>query len=89
MTLTPSLPAKLERKACNAALSSSVHTSPSGPCATCNVLLLTRNELGEESSKELVMMEELSWVMGVGGLRPEQGGGTGMAIDREGGAEAD
>ena len=42
------------------------------------------------------MMEESSLVMGersrgpgVAGLHPEQGGGTGMAIDREGGAEAD
>ena len=26
---------------------------------------------------------------GVAGLRPEQGGGTGMAIDKEGGAEAE
>ena len=42
------------------------------------------------------MMEEESFVMGergggpgVASLCPEQGGGTGMAIDREGGAEAD
>ena len=38
-TETPSLPSKLVRKACNTALSSLVHTSPSGPCAGWNVLL--------------------------------------------------
>ena len=42
------------------------------------------------------MTEESSSVMGdrgggpgVGGLRPERGGGMGMAIDNEGGAEDD
>ena len=42
------------------------------------------------------MTEELLLVMGergggpgVAGLRPVRGGGTGMAIDKEGGAEAD
>ena len=41
-------------------------------------------------------MEEESFVMGerggglgVGGLRPERGAGTGMVIDKEGGAEAE
>ena len=52
--------------------------------------------MGEESLEELGMTEESSSVMGerggglgVTGLRPEQGGGTGMAIDKEGGAKAD
>ena len=52
--------------------------------------------MGEELSEELGMMEESSLVtgergggLGVGGLHPERGGETGMAIDREGGAEAD
>ena len=58
VTETPSLLAKLEKKACSTALSSSVHTSPSGPCATWNVLLLTRNGLGEELLEELGMMED-------------------------------
>ena len=95
-TGTPSSLAKEERKACSAALSSSVHTSPSGPCAAWNVLLLMRNGLGEESVEELGMMEESSSVTGergggpgVGGLRPVRGGGTGMAIDKLGGAEED
>ena len=73
---------KLERKACNAALSLSVHTSSSGPCAAWNVHLLTRNGLGEELGEELVMMEESSLVTGergggpgVAGLRPVRGGG--------------
>ena len=73
MTLTPSLPAKLERKACNAALSSAVHTSPSGPCAAWNILLLTQNRLGEELGEELVMEEESLSVMG------ERGGELGVA----------
>ena len=84
-----------ERKACSTALSSSVHISPSGPCAAWNVCLLIQNGLGEESSEELGMTEESSSVMGdkgggpgVASLHPEQGGGTGMAIDKEGGAEA-
>ena len=95
-TETPSLLSKLARKACNAALSSSVHTNPSGPCAAWNVLLSTQNGLGEESEEELGMTEESSLLMGerggglgVGGLCPERGGGTGMAIDKEGGAKAD
>ena len=94
VTSTPSSLVKLESKACNAALSSSVHTSPSGPCAAWNILLLTQNGLGEELVEESGMMEESSLVMGdrgggpgVGGLCPEQGGGTGMAIDNEGGAK--
>ena len=93
-TETPSSPAKEEKKVCNAALSSSVHTSPSGPCAAWNVLLSTRNGLGEESEEESGMMEDSSLVtgergggLGVGGLRPMRGGGTGMAIDKLGGAE--
>ena len=96
VTSTPSLLLKLERKACSAALSSWVHISPSSPCAAWNVLLSTRNRLGEESEEELGMMEESSLVTGergggpgVGGLCPEQGGGMGMVIDKEGGAEAD
>ena len=54
-----------------------------------------QNGLGEESSEESVMEEEESVVgergggPGVAGLRPERGGGTGMAIDKEGGAKAD
>ena len=58
--------------------------------------LSTRNGLGEESSEELGMMEEPSSVtgergggLGVAGLCPVRGGGMGMAIDKEGGAEAD
>ena len=96
VTLIPSLPRKLERKACSAALSLSVHISPSSPCAAWNVLLSTQNRLGEESSKESVMEEESLLVMGergggpgVGGLHPRQGRGTGMVTDREGGAKAD
>ena len=96
VTETPSSLAKVERKACSAALSSSVHTSPSGPCATWNVLLSTRNGLGEESVEESGMTEDSSLVTGergggpgVGGLRPVRGGGTGMAIDKLGGAEED
>ena len=96
VTETPSLLSKVERKACSATLSSSVHTSPSGPCAAWNVLLSTRNGLGEELEEELGMTEDLSLVtgergggLGVGGLRPVQGGGTGMAIDRRGGAKED
>ena len=95
-TSTPSSLVKLERKACNTALSSLVHTNPSGPCAAWNVLLLTQNGLREESGEELVMREESSLVtgergggLGVGDLRPERGGGTRMVIDKEGGAEAD
>ena len=51
--------------------------------------------MGEES-EELVMEEESSLVTGergggpgVASLCPVRGGGTGMAIDKEGGAEAD
>ena len=51
--------------------------------------------MGEESSEESVTEEE-SLVTGergggpgVAGLRPERGGETGMAIDKEGGAKAD
>ena len=95
-TSTPSSLVKLERKACNAALSSSVHISPSGPCAAWNVLLSTQNGLGEESVEESGMTEESLLVMGdkggglgVGGLCPERGRGMGMAIDNEGGAEDD
>ena len=76
VTETPSSPLKLERKACNVALSSLVHTSPSGPCAAWNVLLWTKNGF-EKSVEELGMMEESSLLMGerggepgVGGLRP-------------------
>ena len=39
--------------------------------------------------ESLSVMGERGGGLGVGGLRPEQGRGTGMAIDREGGAEAD
>ena len=96
VTGTPSLLSKVERKACSAALSSSVHTNPSSPCAAWNVLLSTRNGLGEESVEESGMTEDLLSVTGergggpgVVGLRPAQGGGTGMAIDNLGGAEED
>ena len=71
-TLTPSSPVNLERKACNASLSSLVHTSPAGPCAVWNVLLLMKNGLGEESGEELGMEEDSSLVMG------ERGGGLGV-----------
>ena len=77
-TLTPSLPAKLERNACNTALSDLVHTSPPSPCAIWNVLLLMKNGLGKESGEELVMEEDSLSVTGergggprVGGLHPE------------------
>ena len=73
VTSTPSLLTKLERKACNAALSSLDHISPSGPCATWNVCLLTWNGLGEESSEELGTTEESLLVTG------ERGGGPGVA----------
>ena len=96
VTETPSLLSKEERKACSAALSPLVHTSPSGPCAAWNVLLSTWNRLGEESVEESGMVQDSSSVMGerggglgVGGLCPVQGGGLGMTIDRLGGAEAD
>ena len=95
-TLIPSSLMQWERKACSAALSSSVHTSPFGPCATWNIHLSIQNRLGEKSSEESGMSEESSSVMGdrggglgVAGLRPERGGGMGMATDKEGGAEAD
>ena len=95
VTETPSSLTKLERKACNAALSSLVHISPSGPCAAWNVLLST-NGLGEELVEESGMTEDSSSVtgergggLGVGGLCPERGREMGMAIDKEGGAEAD
>ena len=96
VTATPSSPAKLERKAYSAALSSSVHTGPSGPCAAWNILLSMRNGLGEESEEESGMTEDSLSVTGergggpgVGGLRPMRGGGTGMAMDKLGGAEED
>ena len=64
--------------------------------AAWNICLLTLNRLGEESVEESGMTEESSLVMGergggpgVAGLRPERGGGMGMAMDKEGGAEAD
>ena len=86
---------EIERKACNAALSSPVHISPSNPCATWNVPLSTKNGL-EESEGELGMTEESSLLMGergggpgVGGLCPRQGRGMGMAINKERGAKAD
>ena len=69
VTSTPSSPVKFERKACSTALSLSVHTSTSSPCAAWNVLLSTQNGLGEESSEELVMEEESLSVTG------ERGGG--------------
>ena len=54
------------------------------------------NGLGEESEEELGTKEDLSLLTGergggpgVAGLHPVRGGGTGMAIDKEGGAEAD
>ena len=61
-----------------------------------NVRLSTWNRLGEESVEELGMTEESLSVTGergrgpgVAGLCPERGGGTGMTIDNEGGAEED
>ena len=52
--------------------------------------------MGEESIEESVMTEESLSVMGekgegpgVASLHPERGRGTGMVIDREGGAKAD
>ena len=75
-TETPSSLAKEERKACNAALSSSDHTSPSGPCTAWNVLLSTRNGLGEESVEESGMTEDSSLVRG------ERGGGPGVGALR-------
>ena len=69
---------------------------PSGPCAAQTVRHSTWNGLGEESFEESGMAEESSSVTGergggpgVAGLHPVRGGGTGMVIDREGGAEAD
>ena len=66
---------------------------PSGPCAAWNILLWTRNGL-EPLGEELGMMEDLLLLMGergggpgVGGLCPEQGGGMGMAVDKDGGVE--
>ena len=54
------------------------------------------NGLGEESEEELGTKEDSSLLTGergggpgVASLRPVQGGGTGMAIDKEEGAEAD
>ena len=93
MTLTPSSLLYWAKKACITALSSSVHTKPSGPSAGQNDLIATRKGLSE-SEEELGMKEELSLVTGergggpgVGGLHPEPGGGMGMAIDKQGGAE--
>ena len=37
----------------------------------------------------LLVMGDRGGGLGVGGLCPEQGRGTGMVIDKEGGAEAD
>ena len=58
--------------------------------------LSIQNRLGEELVEESGRMEESSLVMGergggpgVAGLCPERGGGTRMATDKEGGAEAD
>ena len=69
---------------------------PSGPCAARNIQHSTWNGLGEELLEESGMTEESSSVTGergggpgVAGLCPVQGGGMGMAIDKEGGAEAD
>ena len=71
-----------------------VHTSPSGPCTAQNVQLSMRYGLGEESEEELGTKEDLLLLMGergggpgVPGLCPVQGGGIGMATDREGGAK--
>ena len=72
VTATPSSLSKEERKACNAALSSSVYTSPSGPCTTWNILLSTWNGLGGESVEESGMTEDSSSVTG------ERGGGPGV-----------
>ena len=54
------------------------------------------NGLGEELEEESGMKEDSSLLTGergggpgVAGLRLVRGGGTGMAIDNEGGAEAD
>ena len=54
------------------------------------------NGLGEESEEESGTKEDLSLLTGergggpgVASLRPARGRGTGMAIDKEGGAEAD
>ena len=54
------------------------------------------NRFGEESEEESETKEDSSLLTGergggpgVAGLRPVRGGGTGMAIDNEGGAEAD
>ena len=54
------------------------------------------NRFGEELEEEsgtkedsLLLMGERGGGPGVAGLHPVQGGGMGMAIDREGGAEAD
>ena len=54
------------------------------------------NGLGEESEEELGTMEESLLLtgdrgggLGVPGLRPVRGGGMGMLIDREGGADDD
>ena len=75
-------------------LSLLVHIGPSGPCATWNVLIATRNGLSDE--EELGMREdslletgERGGGPGVVGLHPEQGGGMRMAIDKEGVAEED
>ena len=53
------------------------------------------NGLGEESEEESGTKEDLSLLTGergggpgVAGLHPVRGGGMGMAIDNEGGAEA-
>ena len=52
-------------------------------------------QVGEELSESGMMEESLSVMgergggLGVAGLCPVRGGGMGMAIDKEGGAEAD
>ena len=74
----------------------SVHVSPSGPCPTWNVCLSMKNRLVEESEEESGTKEESSLLMGeraggpgVGSLCPEQGRGTGMAMERFGGVEVE
>ena len=63
------------KKACIAALSSSVHTKPSGPSARWNILVATRKG-SSESEEESGITEESSLVMG------ERGGGSGRPLSR-------
>ena len=93
MTSTPALLLYWAKKACITALSLSVHTRPSGPSARQKVLVETKKG-SSESEEELGMREESLLETGergggpgVGGLHLELGGGTGMAIDKLGGAE--